>query len=70
MVEIVYLVAVADELESHIGVHEGDSLKLGDDVCQFCLVRLQKFSSCRHIEEEVVDREVAAFRACHRFLRL
>ena len=53
---------VGNELERHFRPDEGDAQELLDDGPQFRIVGLEELAAGRHVEEEVADGEVAAFR--------
>ena len=49
-------------------MYQNNALEVCHHICQFRLIRLQEFSSCRHIIKQVLHREVTAGRTCHRLL--
>ena len=51
-------------------MHQRDALELGQNITQLRRVGFQKLTTGRHIEEEVLDREVTAFGAGNCFLAL
>ena len=51
-------------------MHQSDTLKFGKDVAQFSGISLQKFTTGRHIKEQVLYREVTSFRTGYSLLAL
>ena len=68
--QLIHHVAVVNEREFHLVVDKGQLLKFLDDIAQLHLVALEEFAASRHIEEEVLDHEIAAHWAHVRFLTL
>ena len=66
--EVKKLRSVAVKTESDVGIDQGYALESRDNVVQFSGVRLQKLAACRHVIEEIVDREIASYGAGTRFL--
>ena len=68
--QLVHHIAVMDQRELHIVIDQRQFLKLLNDVTQLHLVGFEELASCRHIEEDVLDHEVAARGTHVRFLTL
>ena len=64
-----HLGTVAVKGERHVGIDKRYALKGGDDVFQLGAVAFQELTAGRHIEKQVLDVEVAAFRTRARLLR-
>ena len=58
--EIIHLVVVIVERESYLGIYKGYALESAYNVVKFGGVRLQELPSCRNIEEEILNLEVAS----------
>ena len=51
-------------------MYKYNTLKIGHDIRQLCLVRLQESASCWYIEKQILYREITPHRAHNRFLFL
>ena len=60
---------IVGEREAKVGIDQGHALKLLHDVGQLGLVALEKLSACRHIEEEMLHKEVGTDRTAGHLLR-
>ena len=58
--EIIHLVVVIIKRESYLGIYKGYALESAYNVVKFGGVRLQELPSCRNIEEEILNLEVAS----------
>ena len=49
-------------------MYKSNAFKFSKYITKLCRIGFQKFSTCRNIEEKILNREVTPFRTGHRFL--
>ena len=59
--EVYQFGAIAMQREGDVGIDESDAFVCRKDIVQFGGIGLQELTSCRDIEEEVVNNEVTAY---------
>ena len=66
--QIQQLGIVAAEREVYLRIHKHYALECHHDIVHLRSVRLQELSSCRNVEEQVLNHEITSHGTCHRLL--